>query len=76
MPIRDCMTSSPYCPADKYEEFHDPVLSKENITAKENDSKQSWTSKHHLGRKSSGHNGRFGQFADNVHALKNKVTHH
>ncbi|MBR0600348.1 DUF6485 family protein [Sinanaerobacter chloroacetimidivorans] len=26
MPIRDCMSSSPFCPVNKYEEFNDPAI--------------------------------------------------
>lgn len=29
-PIKDCITGSPFCPINKYEEFQDPVLKAPN----------------------------------------------
>ncbi|MBP6491644.1 MAG: hypothetical protein KA282_01610 [Clostridia bacterium] len=75
MPIRDCMSSSPYCPDDKYEEFHDPVLSRENQSEKKA-SAHNWMPKHRLENQHGEHNGKIAKFAESVHVLKAKVTHH
>jgi len=70
MPVKDCMTGSPYCPEDKYQEFHDPVLSEhESIKTKEANEK------HHFMKNKGEHNHKIQKFAENLKSLRHKSNH-
>jgi hypothetical protein len=76
MPVRDCITGSPFCPEHYYEEFHDPVLSKHPRTTLRKGLSQGWIPKHSAEAHKGEHNGKLWKFAEDVHKLKEKTQHH
>jgi hypothetical protein len=76
MPVKDCMTGSPYCPDVKYEEFHDPVLSEHELFTDKHESKHNGVPKHIFAKHKGEHKNKFTQFAENVQILKNRTHHH
>jgi len=75
MPVKDCMTGSPFCTDHNYEEFQDPVLSQHAQTTERKGSRHGWISKHSA-EKHKGEHGKLWKFADNVHYLKEKTQRH